>query len=178
MWQVYRNLSQGETPVPAWHNYLIKNQKGKSPMQAMLGSMGGTLLITLGILAVIVVFFIMWAIGTFNSLVELRNRVKNAFSQIDVQRKRRYDLIPNLIEVAKKFMSHERETLEAVTQARNLAQTARQSADPTNAQSMESLMSAEAGLGGALENKVAFSRQAERDALVQYAIEADQQQLG
>jgi LemA protein len=166
-------------------------------MQSLLSSLGGTVLVVLGILAVLVVLFIMWAIGTFNSLVELRNRVKNAFSQIDVQLKRRYDLIPNLIEVAKKFMSHERETLEAVTQARNLAQTARQSADPTNASSMESLMAAESGLGGALgkliavsenypdlksnenmmqiqeeltttENKVAFSRQAYNDAVLGY----------
>ena len=95
------------------------------------------ILITLGVLALIAVFVIMWAIGTFNSLVELRNRVKNAFSQIDVQLKRRYDLIPNLIEVAKKFMKHERETLEAVTQARNMAQNANASADPTDPGSMK-----------------------------------------
>ena len=100
------------------------------------------MLIALGIIAVVAVLFIMWAIGTFNSLVELRNRVKNAFSQIDVQLKRRYDLIPNLIEVAKKFMSHERETLEAVTQARNMAQSASQAADPTDPSSMQKLMSA------------------------------------
>lgn len=155
------------------------------------------LLITLGIIVAFAIIVIIWAIGTFNSLVELRNRVKNAFSQIDVQLKRRYDLIPNLIEVAKKYMSHERETLEAVTQARNLAQSARQSADPTNPSSMQSLMSAEAGLGGALgrliavsenypdlkanenmmqiqeeltttENKVAFSRQSYNDAVLGY----------
>ena len=155
------------------------------------------MLIALGIIAVVAVLFIMWAIGTFNSLVELRNRVKNAFSQIDVQLKRRYDLIPNLIEVAKKFMSHERETLEAVTQARNMAQSASQAADPTDPSSMQKLMSAEAGLGGALgrliavsesypdlksnenmmqlqeeltstENKVAFARQGYNDAVLNY----------
>lgn len=154
-------------------------------------------LITLGIIALLVVIFIFWAVGIFNSLVALRNRVKNAFSQIDVQLKRRYDLIPNLIEVAKKYMSHERETLEAVTQARNMAQSASQAADPTDASSMKSLMAAEAGLGGALgkliavsenypdlkanqnmmqlqeeltttENKVAFSRQAYNDAVLGY----------
>ena len=153
--------------------------------------------ITLGILVLIAVVFVMWAVGTFNSLVALRNRVKNAFSQIDVQLKRRYDLIPNLIEVAKKFMSHERETLEAVTKARNLAQSAAQGADPTDPSSMQKLMSAEAGLGGALgrliavsenypelksnqnmlqlqeeltstENKVSFSRQAYNDAVLGY----------
>ena len=166
-------------------------------MQPLLGSLGTTLLVTLGIIVAIIVLFILWGIGVFNSLVELRNRVKNAFSQIDVQLKRRYDLIPNLIEVAKKFMSHERETLEAVTQARNLAQSARESADPTDAKSMESLMSAESGLGGALgrliavsenypdlksnenmmqiqeeltstENKVAFARQSYNDAVLGY----------
>lgn len=166
-------------------------------MQPFLSSVGGSLLVVVGVVVVLAVFFIMWAIGTFNSLVELRNRVKNAFSQIDVQLKRRYDLIPNLIEVAKKFMAHERETLESVTQARNLAQTAAKSADPTDPSSMKSLMSAEAGLGGALgrliavsenypdlksnenmlqlqeeltttENKVAFSRQAYNDAVLGY----------
>src|SRR5210317_320891 len=98
------------------------------------------LLIFFGICIALVIF----VIGVYNRLVTLRNRVKNAFSQIDVQLKRRYDLIPNLIEVAKKFMSHERETLEAVTQARNLAQSAAQSADPTDPSSMQKLRSAEA----------------------------------
>ncbi len=105
------------------------------------------LLTIIVILAVVAVLFVMWAIGTFNSLVALRNRVKNAFSQIDVQLKRRYDLIPNLIEVAKKFMAHERETLEAVTKARNLAQSAAQSADPTDPGSMQKLMSLRPGSG-------------------------------
>ena len=79
-------------------------------------------------LVVLVVLGLMFGVGVFNSLVTLRNRYKNAFSQIDVQLKRRYDLIPNLIEVAKGYMSHERETLEAVVQARNQAVTAQQKA--------------------------------------------------
>ena len=77
---------------------------------------------------VVVVLFVLYAVGTFNTLVTLRNRYKNAFSQIDVQLKRRYDLIPNLVEVAKGYMSHERETLEAVIHARNQAVTAQQKA--------------------------------------------------
>src|SRR5262249_15700132 len=75
-----------------------------------------TILIVVG---VVVVLFLLFAVGLYNSLVTLRNRYKNAFSQIDVQLKRRYDLIPNLIETAKGYMRHERETLEAVINARN-----------------------------------------------------------
>ena len=69
-----------------------------------------------------------WAIAIYNGLVVLRNRFKNAFAQIDVQLKRRYDLIPNLVEVAKGYMKHERETLDAVIKARNVAQGAAQAA--------------------------------------------------
>ena len=78
--------------------------------------------------AVVVVLLVLFAIGLYNSLVTLRNRYKNAFSQIDVQLKRRYDLIPNLVETAKGYMRHERETLEAVINARNSAVTASQRA--------------------------------------------------
>ncbi len=74
----------------------------------------------------VVVLFLMFAVGVFNNLVTLRNRYKNAYSQIDVQLKRRYDLIPNLVETAKGYMKHERETLEAVIAARNSAYTASQ----------------------------------------------------
>src|SRR5688500_4062989 len=77
------------------------------------------------VLAVIVAVAI-WAIMIYNGLVALRNRFKNAFSQIDVQLKRRYDLIPNLVETAKGYLKHERETLEAVIKARNQAVTAAQ----------------------------------------------------
>src|SRR6266850_52217 len=76
----------------------------------------------------VVIALVAWAIAIYNGLVTLRNRFKNAFSQIDVQLKRRYDLIPNLVETAKGYIKHERETLEAVTQARNIAYAASKAA--------------------------------------------------
>jgi LemA protein len=100
----------------------------------------------------LIVVFVLFLVGIYNSLVTLRNRFKNAFSQIDVQLKRRYDLIPNLVETAKAYMKHERETLEAVIQARNQAVTAegRAAADPGDANAMKGLMGAEAALTGAV----------------------------
>ncbi len=152
-------------------------------------------LIFLGVLAAIAV----WAVGMYNNLVNLRNRVRNAFSQIDVQLTRRYDLIPNLIETVKGYMAHERETLEAVINARNAAVNGLKAAaaDPSNAEAMKALGGAEAALGGTLgrlfalaeaypdlkanqnmiqlqeelastENKVAFSRQAFNDSVMNY----------
>ncbi len=99
--------------------------------------------------------------GIYNRLVTLRNRFKNAFAQIDVQLKRRYDLIPNLVEVAKGYLKHERETLEAVIKARNIAFAAAQSAaaNPADATAMKSLLSAESGLGGALSRLMVVSEQ-------------------
>jgi len=112
--------------------------------------MGGTMLgwIVLGLL-VLVVF---WLIGIYNRLVRLRNRFKNAFAQIDVQLKRRHDLIPNLVETAKGYLAHERETLEAVIAARNSAVQglASASSDPTDADAIRKLGQAESQLGGAL----------------------------
>ena len=107
--------------------------------------------IAIAIIAVIVVLLI-WIIGMYNGLVGLRNRYKNAYAQIDVQLKRRYDLIPNLVETAKGYMKHERETLEAVTAARGAAANAGQqaAANPGDPGAMKALMAAEAGLGGAL----------------------------
>src|SRR3981189_2858733 len=102
-------------------------------------------------LAVIVVLAV-WAIAIYNGLVTLRNRFKNAFSQIDVQLKRRYDLIPNLVESVKGYLQHERQTLEAVTKARGDAVSAAQRAAkaPGDAAAMQGLAQAEGALGGAL----------------------------
>ena len=104
--------------------------------------------IVLGILAAIVI----WGIAIYNNLVNLRNRVRNAFSQIDVQLTRRYDLIPNLIETVKGYMSHERGTLEAVIEARNSAVSGlkKAAADPSDPDAIKALASAEATLGGTL----------------------------
>jgi LemA protein len=100
----------------------------------------------------IVVAIVVWAISMYNNLVGLRNRVRNAFSQIDVQLTRRYDLIPNLVEAVKGYMSHERETLEAVIQARNAAVSGLQQAknDPANPEAIKALAAAETTLGGTL----------------------------
>ncbi len=104
------------------------------------------------IILVVLAALVFWGIAIYNRLVTLRNRYQNAFSQIEVQLKRRYDLIPNLVETAKAYMSHERETLEAVTAARNHALAALQAAagDPANADAMRQLASAEGAVGGAL----------------------------
>lgn len=111
--------------------------------------LGIILAIVLGLMVLGVVF---WLIGAYNRLVTLRQRVKNAFAQIDVQLKRRHDLIPNLVETAKGYMQHERETLEAVIAARNQAVQVQQaaSADPANAQAIRNLQGAEGALTGAL----------------------------
>ncbi len=102
------------------------------------------------IVSVVVVLFLL--MGLYNGLVTLRNRFKNAFAQIDVQLKRRYDLIPNLVEAVKGAMSHERETLEAVVKARNTAVTAANdaSAAPGAPGAMSALANAEGALKGAL----------------------------
>ena len=151
--------------------------------------------IALGLLAAAIVF----AIAVYNRLVVLRNRFKNAFAQIDVQLKRRYDLIPNLVESVKGYMQHERGTLEAVIAARGAAVSAegRAAAAPGDPAAMRALAQAEGVLGGALgrllavfeaypdlkanqgvsnlqeelsstENKVAFSRQAYNDSVMEY----------
>jgi LemA protein len=156
-------------------------------------------LIALGVLLLLIVILGLWVVGIYNTLVTLRNRFKNAFAQIDVQLKRRYDLIPNLVETAKGYLKHERETLEAVIKARNIAAAAAQAVanNPADGNAMKNLVSAEAGLGGALsrlmvvseqypdlkanqnmmqlteeltstENKIAFARQAYNDSVMTY----------
>lgn len=147
----------------------------------------------------IIAALVIYAISIYNRLVAGRNRYKNAFAQIDVQLTRRYDLIPNLVETAKGYMAHERETLEAVITARNAAVSGLKdaAADPTDPDAMKKLADAEQGLSGALgrlfalaeaypdlkanenmmqlseeltttENKVAFSRQAYNDSVMDY----------
>ena len=154
--------------------------------------MGWTILI-------ILVGAVLFAITIYNRLVAGRNRFKNAFAQIDVQLTRRHDLIPNLVETAKGYMKHERETLEAVVNARNTAVAGLKAAaaDPSDPEAMKNLAQAEQGLSGALgrlfalseaypdlkanenmmqlseeltttENKVAFSRQAYNDSVMNY----------
>jgi LemA protein len=118
-------------------------------------------LIALGALLLIVLGAGAWVAGIYNALVALRNRFKNAFAQIDVQLKRRYDLIPNLVETAKGYLKHERETLEAVIKARNIASTAAQgaAANPADAAAMKNLVAAESGLTGALSRLMVVSEQ-------------------
>ena len=115
--------------------------------------------IALAVCFAILVIVVLWAVGAYNRLVALKNRFKNAFSQIDVQLTRRHDLIPNLVETTKAYLAHERETLEGVTAARGAAVAAqtRASADPGDAVAMRGLLAAEGALGGALGRLMALS---------------------
>ena len=123
--------------------------------------MTAAILIILAALLGLVLVAALFVAGIYNRLVTLRNRFKNAFAQIDVQLKRRYDLIPNLVEIAKGYLKHERETLEAVIKARNIAFTAAQAAaaNPADGAAMKNLMSAESGLTGALSRLMVVSEQ-------------------
>ncbi|CAH7357443.1 Protein LemA [Vibrio chagasii] len=149
------------------------------------------------ILGIVAVIFVIFLIKTYNSLVALRNRYKNAFAQIEVQLKRRYDLIPNLVNSVKGYMKHERETFEAVVNARNEASKCLDASAGADAGGIKSLAGAEKALTGALgglrvaveahpelkasdtvmqlneelsstENKVAFSRQGYNDMVMTY----------
>jgi LemA protein len=117
-----------------------------------LGVIGLVLLLILGILLLGVVFVVIFGVGIYNRLISLRNRFKNAYAQIDVQLKRRYDLIPNLVETAKGYLSHERETLESVIAARNQASSAndKAAANPGDPDAIKGVMGAESALTGAL----------------------------
>ncbi len=110
------------------------------------------LILVLIVLVFPVLVLVVWAASTYNSLIGLRNRVRNAFAQIDVQLKRRHDLIPNLVETAKGYLKHERETLEAVIAARNFAASAvaRAAANPGDPTVMKELGGAESALTGVL----------------------------
>lgn len=119
----------------------------------------GTSAIVLIVIGGVALLLIFWVVSMYNGLVAMKNRVKNAWSQIDVQLQRRYDLIPNLVETAKGYMKHEADTLEAVTQARNMAHSAAQAlgADPGNAANMKAFAGAEAGLSGVLGRLMAVA---------------------
>lgn len=115
--------------------------------------------IVLAAIGGVILLLFMYGVGVYNRLVALKNRFENAFSQIEVQLKRRYDLIPNLVEVAKGYMAHEKETLEGVINARNQAVGGLQqaSANPGDPSSMQALMGAENMLTGALGKLFALS---------------------
>ena len=114
-------------------------------------------LTAIGIVAAAAVLAIVWVVALYNALVVLKNRFKNAFAQIDVQLRRRYDLIPNLVETAKGYMAHERETLTAVTEARNVAASAAKAlaAVPGDAGASAAFAKAESGLAGVLSRLMA-----------------------
>ena len=116
-------------------------------------------LISLGVVVGVVLLLVLWVIGLYNGLVVLRNRYKNAYAQIDVQLKRRYDLIPNLVETAKGYLKHERETLEAVIAARNQAAGAAAALAkmPGDATAMRAFAQAESGLAGVLSRLMAVA---------------------
>jgi len=119
------------------------------------------LIIAVVVLVVVVLGLGGFVVGVYNKLVTMRNRYKNAYAQIDVQLKRRYDLIPNLVEIAKGYIKHERETLENVTKARNIAYAASQAAaaNPGDASAMKGLVSAESGLAGTLSRLMMVTEQ-------------------
>ena len=112
----------------------------------------------LGLIVLVVLFFI-FVIGLYNNLVKLRQKQRNAFSQIDVQLTRRYELIPNLVEVAKTYMKHEQDTLEKVIQARNSAWAAKKAVnqDPGSSEAMTNLIAAENSVRGQLGSLMAVS---------------------
>ena len=112
----------------------------------------GTGTVVLLVILAVIILGILYLVSIYNRLIQLKNRFKNAFAQIDVQLKRRYDLIPNLVETAKGYLKHERETLDAVIKARNQASSAMEKAasDPGNTEAIQGLIGAENALTGTL----------------------------
>jgi LemA protein len=127
-------------------------------LSSVLAALGSGLIALIAVGAVVLILA-MYGVGVYNRLVVLRNRLENAFSQIEVQLKRRYDLIPNLVETVKGYMKHERETLEAVIKARNLAVSGLNAAaaKPGDPAAMNQLAGAEQVLNGALSRLLAVS---------------------
>lgn len=121
--------------------------------------MGMVLLVVLGGLLLVLVVLVLYVVGVYNRLVTLKNRFQNSFAQIEVQLKRRHDLIPNLVETVKGYMGHERQTLEAVIEARAAAVSGLQAAakDPTSGEAMSKLGNAEGALTGALGRLLAVA---------------------
>src|SRR3954471_24238208 len=148
-----RSVTGNFSRLPEPSRNLPRSVKPLHPMSAVL--------IVLGVLLLVAIVLGLWVAGIYNSLVTLRNRFKNAFAQIDVQLKRRYDLIPNLVEVAKGYMKHESGTLEAVIKGRNGVYAAPQSAaaNPADAGAVKNLLSAETGLAGAMSRLMVVSEQ-------------------
>ena len=128
-------------------------------MLAEPATMALGLFAVLGGLVLVAIILAVMVVGIYNKLVTMRNRYKNAYAQIDVQLKRRYDLIPNLVETAKGYIKHERETLTAVTEARNIAYAASKAAaaNPGDAGAMKNLTAAETGLAGTLSRLMMVS---------------------
>ncbi|HUP79857.1 MAG TPA: LemA family protein [Pirellula sp.] len=116
-------------------------------------------LIGLVVMGTIVLLFFFYLVSLYNNLVSLKNRFKNAFAQIDVQLKRRYELIPNLVETAKGYMKHEKETLDAVIRARNTAFSAGQqaAANPDDPNAIQNLSTAEVALAGSLNKFIGLA---------------------
>jgi len=147
------------TPMPVGSCFMLSSWQNPIFTIDLSRSFSVAVWIILGVLAGIAVIVVIFVVGIYNQLVTLKKRFENAFSQIEVQLKRRYDLIPNLVETVKGYMAHERDTLEAVIKARNQAVTGLQqaSSDPQNAAAMQALAGAEQGLTGALGKLFALS---------------------
>jgi LemA protein len=147
-----RGSEQSSNDFPSLENFAM------NPSLLLLAEMSTALIILLSVGGFFVIL-ILWMISVYNGLVVSRNQYKNSFAQIDVQLKRRYDLIPNLVETVKGYMAHEKDTLEAVINARNRAynSSSKAAANPGDPAAMKELGAAESQLGGALGRLMAIS---------------------